>query len=98
MSRPDRPNNDGPLHPVDPVLARRTQIAHAVQTGKRLGYGLYLLAIAAFVVGAAGRFTDLTVTLVVAALALGSLVLLPSIVLGYAVRAADRDDRQNPRT
>jgi hypothetical protein len=48
---------------------------------------------AAFAVGATGRFTDLIVTVTVASLALGSAVLLPSIVLGYAVRAAERDDR-----
>ena len=93
MNSPDPRSSPEPLHPVDPVLARRTQVAHAVQTGKRLGYGLYLVAIASFGIGAAGRFTDLIVTITVAALGAGSLVLLPSIVLGYAVLAAEREDR-----
>jgi hypothetical protein len=83
----------GPLHPFDPVAARRARIAHLVQLGKRMGYGLFGLAMAAFAVGATGRFTELIVTVTVASLTLGSAVLLPSIVLGYAVRAAERDDR-----
>jgi hypothetical protein len=83
----------GPLEPVDPVVARRTQVAHLSQLGKRLGYGLYGLAVLAFVVGITGRFTDLIAALTVGALGLGSIVLLPSIVLGYAVRAAEREDR-----
>jgi hypothetical protein len=34
------------------------------------------------------------VTAVVAALGLGSAVLAPAIVVGYGVRAADREDRE----
>ncbi len=92
MNTPEPPSRE-PLRPVDPVRARRTQVAHLVRVGKRLGYGLYLVAIVSFAIGAAGRFTDLVVTVTVAALGVGSLVLLPSIVMGYAVRAAERENR-----
>lgn len=89
MTEPD------PISGIDPVLERRARVARLTQAGKRVGYGLYLVAIIAFGVGAVGRFTDLIVTVTMAALGLGSLVLLPAIVLGYAVRAADREDRES---
>jgi hypothetical protein len=47
-----------------------------------------------FVVGFAAGFTPLVVTTIVAALVVGSLLLAPAIVAGYAVKAADRDDRE----
>ena len=34
------------------------------------------------------------VVVIVAGLAVGSLLLLPSIILGYAVKAAEREDRE----
>jgi F0F1-type ATP synthase membrane subunit c/vacuolar-type H+-ATPase subunit K len=34
------------------------------------------------------------VALIVAGLAVGSVLLLPSIILGYAVKAAEREDRE----
>lgn len=77
----------------DPVLARRARIAALVQAGKRAGYGLYLLAVVLFAVGLAGGFTSGTTTAIVVSLVVGSLVLAPAIVFGYAVRAAERDDR-----
>jgi len=63
-------------------------------TGKRLGYLILLLAIVAFVVGAVRGFTGVVVQLVIAGLTVSSLLLAPAIVLGYAVRAADREDRE----
>ena len=78
----------------DPVLARRARIARLTAAGQRLGYALYGLAIVAFVVGAIRGFSSGPVTVVVAALLLGSIVLAPAIVFGYAVRAAEREDRE----
>ena len=51
------------------------------------------MAIVLFVVGFVVGFSSGMVTAVVAALVAGSLVLAPAIVIGCAVRAADRDDR-----
>ena len=78
--------------PADPVRARRARMGRLAATGKRVGYGLFLVAIAAFVVAAATGFPVALVTTVVAALAAGSAVLAPAIVIGYGVKAAERED------
>jgi hypothetical protein len=78
----------------DPVRARRARIARAVEVGQRVGYGLFGLAVVGFVTGFAVGFEGWSVTVVVACLLLGSVVLAPAIVLGYAVKAAEREDRE----
>jgi hypothetical protein len=78
----------------DPVLARRRRIARFVAIGKRIGYLALLVAIIAFFVGVATSFPSWTVTVSVAGLAIACLVLPLPIVLGYGVRAADREDRE----
>ncbi|HMJ75981.1 MAG TPA: hypothetical protein VK507_08405 [Iamia sp.] len=88
MPRGPRPDPDG-----DPVLARRAQIAHWVDLGQKVGYGLFGLAVVAFLIGFVVGLEDWVVTLIVACLVVGSIVLAPAIVFGYAVRAADRADR-----
>lgn len=79
---------------ADPVRARRARIARLVELGQRVGYGLFGVAIVAFVVGFVSGFDGLVGTLVVASLVVGSIVLAPAIVFGYAVKAAERDDRE----
>jgi cyanate permease len=79
---------------ADPVRARRARIAKAVALGQRVGYLLFAAALVAFVVGFVGTFTDTVAAIVVACLVVGSLVLAPAIVLGYAVKAADRADEE----
>lgn len=76
------------------LLARRARIARWVAAGKRLGYGLYLAAVILFAVGLAAGFERWMTSSIVAALVVGSLVLAPAIVFGYAVRAAEREDRE----
>ena len=78
---------------ADPVRARRARIARLVELGQRVGYGLFGVAIVAFVVGFVSGFGGLVGPLVVASLVVGSIVLAPAIVFGYAVKAAERDDR-----
>ncbi|MGK2950022.1 MAG: hypothetical protein ACSLFP_15730 [Acidimicrobiales bacterium] len=77
----------------DPVLERRARIAQLVAVGKRLGYGLFLVAILAFLLGFVTGFGGATGTVVVASIVVGSIVLAPAIVFGYGVKAAERDDR-----
>jgi uncharacterized membrane protein len=79
---------------LDPVLARRRRLARLAELGQRAGYALFGVAIVLFVVGFVAGFSSGVVTAVVVALVAGSLVLAPAIVVGYAVRAADRDDRE----
>ncbi len=80
--------------PVDPIRERRARIAKLVEVGQRVGYGLFGIAIVAFLVGFASGFAGTTGTVIVASLVVGSLVLAPAIVFGYAVKAAEREDRE----
>jgi hypothetical protein len=79
---------------VDPVRVRRAKIARWVEVGQRLGYGLFGLAMALFVVGFVRGFDGAVGPSIITCLVVGSLVLAPAIVFGYAVKAAERDDRQ----
>ncbi|MGH9110871.1 MAG: hypothetical protein ACRDZN_00990 [Acidimicrobiales bacterium] len=79
----------------DPVIARRRQLSRYADIAQRAGYLLFGLAIVVFVVGFVAGFSSGVVSAVVAALVVGSLLLAPAIVVGYAVRAADRDDREH---
>lgn len=76
----------------DPIRARRARIARANRTAQRVGYLLFVVAIVVFWIGAAGRFTPTIVAVVVASLAAGSALLIPTIIIGYGVRAAERED------
>jgi hypothetical protein len=77
----------------DPVLERRARIARLVSLGKRIGYGLFGVAIAAFLFGFFVDYGGAVGTIVVASIVVGSIVLAPAIVFGYGVKAAERDDR-----
>jgi hypothetical protein len=82
---------------VDPVRARRARIARLTAIGQRVGYACFAGAIVAFIFGFAGGFGGAVTALIVAALAAGSLTLAPAIVFGYAVKAAEREDRESGR-
>lgn len=77
----------------DPILRRRAAAARGAAFGQRVGYSLLLVAMVAFVVGFVRDFSDLTVTVIVVCLASGAAVLCPSIILGYAAKAAEREER-----
>jgi hypothetical protein len=78
----------------DPVRARRAQIARWSLLANRIGYLLFGLAIALFVIAFAISFNATMVTLITICLVVGSILLAPSIVLGYAVKAAEKEDRE----
>lgn len=82
----------------DPVLERRHRIARLVRTGQRVGYGLFGLAIALFAVGLVVGFGGAVTPGIVASIVVGSVVLAPAIVFGYAVKAAEREDREQGRS
>jgi hypothetical protein len=79
---------------TDPIEARRARFARAAQLGQRGGWACFGVAVVAFIVGAIIDFNGPIVAVVVAALVLGSVLLAPAIVIGYAVRAAEREDRE----
>ena len=78
----------------DPVRVRRARIDRASRLGQRVGYGCYAVAVVAFFVGFATEYSTALVALIVTALVVGSVTLLPSIILGYAVKAAEREDKE----
>jgi hypothetical protein len=80
--------------PPDPVAVRRARIARWVGLAKRVGYALLLLAVVAFVVAAIAGFPTALVTVTVVALIAACVVLPVPIVLGYGLRAAEREDRE----
>jgi len=80
--------------PEDPVVVRRARIARWVSLAKRIGYALLLLAVAAFVVAAIAGFPSGLVTVTVVALIAACVVLPVPIVMGYGLRAAEREDRE----
>ncbi len=79
----------------DPVRARRARAQRLAEMSQRIGYGCFAVAIVAFVVGAAIGFSSTVVAVVVVALAVGSVVLAPGIIIGYGVKAAEREDRRS---
>ena len=78
----------------DPILRRRAQVKRFVTIASRAGYGLLVVAIVAFFAAVTTEFNSTMATVVVAALVAALILLAPAIVLGYAVKAADREDRE----
>ena len=80
--------------PDDPIRRRRAQVARWTSIANRTGYVLLLVAIVLFFVALVVGFSGTMATLVMIALLAACVLLAPSIVLGYAVKAAERDDRE----
>lgn len=82
---------------ADPVLDRRVRIARVVKLGKRIGYGLFLAAMILFFIGFATEFSDTLTSIIAGCMIIGSIVLAPAIIFGYAVRSAHREDHEMGR-
>jgi hypothetical protein len=76
----------------DPVRARRAAFARWTLLANRVGYLVLALAMTLFVLAFLFGFNATMATLVVICLVVSFVLLAPSIVLGYAVKAAERDD------
>lgn len=83
-----------PPTPVDPVRARREQVAKWTLLANRVGYLFVAVSVALFVIAFAVGFSPTMATLVTVTLVIGCVLLAPSIIVGYAVKAAERDDRE----
>lgn len=79
---------------ADPVRARRAVYARWTLLANRIGYLVLALAMALFVIAFVIGFSPTMASLVVTTLVISFVLLAPSIVLGYAVKAAERDDRE----
>ena len=80
--------------PHDPIRARREKVAHYNLLANRIGYVFMAVSMSCFVMAFVFGFKGPLVTVVVATLIAGSILLAPSIVIGYAVKAAEREDRE----
>jgi hypothetical protein len=81
----------------DPIQQRREAMRRLAIIGQRVGYGLLGVAVVAFAISFALSFPDAAVRTVIVALILSCIVLPPAIILGFAVRAAEREDRERGR-
>ncbi len=80
----------------DPVLRSRERVRTAANLGKRLGYSCFGGALILFVLNYYLGGSPLSISLTVICLIVGSLILAPSIIFGYAANAADREDKGLP--
>ena len=78
---------------TDPVLRQRARLGRLAGLGRGIGWLCLAVATVAFGLGLATSFDPWGVV-VIAALVASTLTLAPAIVLGYAVKAAERDDRE----
>ena len=90
--------DDEATAPHDPVRAKRAQVAKWTLLANRVGYLFVALAMALFVMAFVLGFNSVMATLVIIAFIIGCTLLAPSIILGYAVKAAERDDRERQRS
>jgi hypothetical protein len=85
--------SSAPAAVVDPILEKRKRIARLVSLGQRVGYGLFALATVVFFLGLKWPGA-LVANVVIVSLIVGSIILCPAIIFGYAVKAAEREDRE----
>lgn len=82
----------------DPVLQRRATIARWCGLGKRVGYLLYGAALVLFFVGLSTDFHGWIAATITACMVVGAVALIPAILFGYGVKAADREERESGTT
>jgi hypothetical protein len=80
---------------TDPILASRARVARLTSLAIRAGAVAYAGAAALFALALATRFTGFLASAITLLLVLGSALLAPAMVFHYAVKAADRADREN---
>ena len=81
----------------DPVRSRRQKISRINDAANRLGYLLWAIAMVCFITAFFIGFKGILVTMVTICIIAGSFLLAPSIIIGYAVKAAERDDLEHGR-
>jgi hypothetical protein len=77
---------------TDPVLERRARMARLAALGQRAGYAAIVVGVVAFAWALLADFPTGTTTVLAVSMAVATLTLAPAIVLGYAVKAAQRED------
>lgn len=77
------------------MLQKRQQWATAISIGLKGGALCYLGSIVFFFWGVIAEPTELTVLITTVLLLIGSVLLAPAMVFHYALKAAERADREN---
>lgn len=83
---------------MDPILEQRERVRRIANTAKRVGYVLFLASMVLFFVALATDLPTGLTTAAAVALIAGCVVLAPAILLGYAVRGAEREDAERADT
>lgn len=81
----------------DPVAERRARVARWVRLASRAGYAALGVAIACFTAAWLTGFPRLLVGATIGSLIAACVILPVPMVLGYGIRAAEREDRQRRR-
>lgn len=97
MSRPHSSGRADPARRADDVAERRARIKRYAGLAKRIGYLCLLGAVVAFAVALVTGLAGWAVTTTVALLVAACVILPAPIVIGYGIRAADREDREAAR-
>lgn len=84
--------------PTDPVAVQRARISSWVETGRRVGFAALAAAVVLFAVALYWDLPTLLVQAIVGCLVLATISLLPSMIVGYGLAAAEREDRERPRS
>lgn len=77
----------------DPVLLQRARASELANLGKRLGYSVIGIAIVVFAIGVVTGFEEWMAVVVTVCLALSAVFLVPAVIVGYGVSAANREER-----
>ena len=85
---------EGPAGDIDQIARRRAQAARLARFASRAGYALITAAVVVFFVALVTEFSATMAAIITATLIAGCVLLAPAIILGYAVRAAEREDRE----
>jgi len=78
----------------DSLAMRRKQASLIANTGRKIGYSIFFLALTIFTIGFTVEFNNLVAKTLTVLLIVGSIVLAPSILLHYAVRGAEREEKE----
>jgi membrane-bound ClpP family serine protease len=81
----------------DPILQRRESARRLASVASRAGYVLIAAAVVLFFVGVATELDAAIATASTVTLIAGCVLLAPAIILGYAVKAAEREDAERRR-
>ena len=79
---------------TDPVRERRAVIARWNARATRIGYAAFGVSIVAVMIGAFTDFSSIVARVATGGLIVGSILLAPAIVIGYAIKAAEKEDRR----